>query len=71
MSWWTPIVLKAVDLGFDGLEYAADRYARWQRKQRAAKAWAETKASVRACHRCREIAYTPGQTVCTKCGATL
>lgn len=39
--------------------------------ERAAKQWAETQAPVRACPRCREVSYTPGQTTCHKCGAPL
>lgn len=39
--------------------------------ERAAKQWAETPALARGCPRCREVAYTPGQTTCHKCGASL
>jgi hypothetical protein len=44
---------------------------RGREAERAAKQWAETPAPVRACPRCREVSYTPGQTTCAKCGAPL
>ena len=40
-------------------------------RQRAAEAWANAPAHVRACLACGEIAYTPGQTRCDRCGAEL
>lgn len=40
-------------------------------RQRAAKAWAERPAPVRACPRCGEVAYTPGLSQCPKCGAPI
>jgi hypothetical protein len=46
-------------------------HRRAKRKQREADAWANTPAPVRACPKCREVAYVPRQTGCTKCGAAL
>ena len=55
-------------------EIGAELWQEWRRDRARAKAaqqWAETPASVRACPRCREVAYTPGQAHCTKCGSAL
>ena len=40
-------------------------------RQRAAERWASTPGPRRMCRNCSEIAYTPGQTRCDKCGAVL
>ncbi len=42
-----------------------------KRKQKEADAWAATPNAIRACFKCKEIAYTPGQVTCAKCGALL
>lgn len=66
-----PALLKAIDLGFA----VAQKFVDWNEarlaKQKAARAWAETPAPIRACFRCQEIAYLPGQVACNKCGALL
>lgn len=57
-----------------GVEIASEVWHEVRRERsarRAAEAWATTPAPTRACVRCREVAYTPGQTVCAKCGAGL
>lgn len=50
----------------------------WRQERRRARnaqvardAWANTPVPVRGCPKCREIAYTPRQTHCNKCGAQL
>lgn len=43
----------------------------YRREQARAKVVAETPAIIRGCPRCKEIAFTPGQVTCTKCGAFL
>lgn len=53
------------------VDLAVDKLREIQRKRGAAKAWAQTPAPVRACPQCGEVAYTPGQTHCTKCGTPL
>lgn len=46
---------------------AVGLWARWRRLR----LWPTRAAVPRACPRCREIAYTPGQERCNKCGAAL
>jgi hypothetical protein len=53
------------------VDLAAEKIAEVQRKRAAARQWARTPAPVRACGRCKEIAYIPGQAECAKCGASL
>lgn len=55
-------------------EIGSELLHEWRRKRAAAKAaraWAERTSPMRACPYCREIAYTPGQTACFKCGRLL
>ena len=52
-------------------EIGSELWREHRRDQAAAKAWAETRSTVRGCPRCREIVYGPGQTTCGKCGAAL
>jgi hypothetical protein len=58
-----------------GVEFGSELWREWRRERAkaraAAKQWAETPAPVRGCPRCREIAYSPGQTACAKCSALL
>jgi hypothetical protein len=46
-------------------------WLRGRREAKTARAWAAGPAAIRGCPRCRAIAYTPGLTVCPKCGAAL
>lgn len=52
-------------------ELAAEILHEELKKRRERKRWPKTGTAVRGCPRCREIAYTPGQTLCNKCGAPL
>lgn len=55
-------------------EVGSELWREWRRKRAAderAKEWAETPAPIRACFRCREIAYTPRQVSCNRCGGLL
>jgi uncharacterized paraquat-inducible protein A len=45
-------------------------HQRAKAKERAAQQWANTPASVRACVRCGELAYQPGQVRCFRCGGS-
>lgn len=70
MSWASvarAIVLGAYELGH---ELWRERQ-REKARQRAADAWAGTPAPRIGCPRCSELSYTPGQTVCTRCGSAL
>jgi hypothetical protein len=64
MKWVGLIAELAYDL-------AREAWRDRKRKQAAAKAWAERPAPIRGCPRCGEIAYTPGQVACGRCGALL
>lgn len=64
---WTGVAKFLWELGSELWHERQRRKAR----SRAAEHWATTSAPARACPRCREIAYVPGQTTCTKCGAAL
>lgn len=70
-----PIVFSVVDAGLAVAErveaWQAKRRARRIAERRAREQWAQTRATIRACPRCHEIAYTPGQVACSKCGALL
>jgi hypothetical protein len=48
-----------------------DEAMRERRRRKQAEKWAGTVSAPRACHRCKEIAYIPGQVACTKCGGLL
>jgi len=61
------IVLGAYELGSE----LWHEHRREQARQRARDAWANTPAPIRACARCSEIAYTPGQVACNRCGSVL
>ena len=66
--------MSALAIARFAFELGSELWREWRRdaaRERAAKQWAETPAPVRGCPRCREIAYTPGQTTCHKCGAPL
>jgi len=66
-----PVALKVIDFGFAVAQKAVDwNDARLARKRKA-KQWAETPSVIRGCARCNEIAYTPGQVACSKCGGLL
>lgn len=55
-------------------EVGVELWQTWRSKQKEkarAKIVAETPAVIRGCPRCNEIAFTPGQVTCTKCGALL
>lgn len=68
MSALRPLYEFAVDLAID---LAVEKLQGLQRQRAASARWAQTPAPVRACPSCREVAYTPGQLACTKCGARL
>jgi hypothetical protein len=55
------------------LRYDLSREALQNRKRRreAQKEWANTPAPTRSCPKCKEIAFTPGQVACAKCGTLL
>lgn len=56
------------------IEIGSELWRERKRKKaadRAAREWAEKPAAIRACRRCNEIAFTPGQVACTKCGSVL
>lgn len=56
------------------LEVGSELWREWRKERAQAKAqreWAETPATIRGCARCNEIAYTPGQVACSKCGGLL
>jgi hypothetical protein len=52
-------------------ELGSEFWRERQKKRKAAAEWAARPAPIRACFRCKEIAYTPGQVECAKCGALL
>lgn len=52
-------------------EVGVELWRRWKQDEAKARAWTQTPAAVRSCPRCNEIAFTPGQVTCTKCGALL
>jgi hypothetical protein len=66
-----PALLKAVDVGLA----VAQKVVEWNdarvAKKRAQDHWSKAPAVIRGCPRCHEIAYTPGQVACNKCGAFL
>jgi hypothetical protein len=64
MKWLVLVGEVAYDL-------ARDAWRERKRRKAAAKAWAEQPAPVRACPSCREVAYTPGQLSCLRCGSRL
>lgn len=45
----------------------------WQERKRRKQAekWPAVPAAIRACFKCKEVAYIPGQLSCNKCGALL
>lgn len=56
------------------LEVGSELWREWRAERRARKAkeaWAKTLAPIRGCPQCREIAFTPGQVSCNKCGGLL
>ncbi len=63
-----PVLLKAIDVGFAVAERVV---AQLDRRRAAQRAWANEPAPRRRCAVCSEIAYTPRQTKCFKCGTTL
>lgn len=65
---WVKVV---VAIGTAVYEMADEVLRERARRNAAAKAWAETPAPIRACPKCNEIAYTPGQVRCCRCGAAL
>jgi hypothetical protein len=55
-------------------EVAVELLTGWleeRRRKRLARAHAETPVTPQACPKCLEIAYSPGQARCFKCGAGL
>ncbi len=60
-----------VKLGVTLAYEIVDEALRERKRRKAAEKWAGTVATPRACHRCKEIAYIPGQMTCTKCGGLL
>lgn len=58
-------------LGELAYDLAAEAWRDRKRRQAEAKAWAERPAPIRGCSRCNEIAFTPGQVACGRCGTLL
>ena len=51
---------------------AADKAIQLYEKRKARlREWSNKKDTVRGCPKCKEISFTPGETVCSKCGAVL
>lgn len=67
MSWIA--VARALVLG--AYELGHQLWHERQREKARQRAWANTQAPVRACARCSEVSYTPGQVACGRCGAIL
>ena len=67
----TPLVLRAVDITFAGIQIAVEWYDERAKKKKALEKWAKTPIVVRGCPQCNEVAYAPGQLYCTKCGVKL
>jgi hypothetical protein len=64
---WVKLAIDAAKLAYE----LADEAVRERRRIKAAERWAKTANDVKACPQCREIAYTPKQVSCNKCGALL
>lgn len=65
MSAWGSLLLEGARWA---VKAGAAALRRARRKQEAADAWAGQPAPMNGCRRCGEIAYTPDQHVCFKCG---
>lgn len=66
-----PVVLKVVDIGLAVAERVVEWNDKRKAKERAAKRWAETPATIRGCPHCHEINYTPAAVSCRACGRLL